>query len=75
MDDIVYFLIGHLFCFWKAGDKRWGTDENEFVDIFSSRSRPHLRAVFKEFKKVISNIVGLRSCNYIMQLKIFHNQK
>ncbi|CAB3986629.1 annexin A6-like [Paramuricea clavata] len=37
---------------YKAGDKRWGTDENVFVDIFSRRSRPHLKAVFKEFKKI-----------------------
>jgi hypothetical protein len=36
----------------QAGDKRWGTDESVFVDIFSRRSRPHLKAVFKEFKKV-----------------------
>ncbi|XP_028396288.1 uncharacterized protein LOC114520254 isoform X2 [Dendronephthya gigantea] len=37
---------------YKAGDKKWGTDEGVFVDIFSRRSHPHLKAVFKEFKKL-----------------------
>ncbi|XP_058079754.1 annexin D5-like [Magnolia sinica] len=30
---------------YKAGEKKWGTDEKTFIRIFSERSRPHMAAV------------------------------
>ncbi|OZJ03463.1 hypothetical protein BZG36_02729 [Bifiguratus adelaidae] len=34
---------------YRAGAKRIGTDESEFIRILSSRSIPHLRAVFQAY--------------------------
>ncbi|XP_020605141.1 uncharacterized protein LOC110043977 isoform X1 [Orbicella faveolata] len=35
----------------EAGIKKWGTDEETFIEIFTSRSFPQLRAMLPEYKK------------------------
>ena len=37
---------------YKAGEKRWGTDEEEFNLIFSTRHYYQLRAIWDEYVKV-----------------------
>ena len=37
---------------YEAGEAKWGTNEEEFLTIFSARSPPHLRAVFKEYQHI-----------------------
>lgn len=37
---------------YKAGEDRWGTDEEEFNIIFSTRDYYHLREVWNEYVKV-----------------------
>lgn len=37
---------------YKAGEKRMGTDEATFIDIFTTRSFPQLRATFEEYGKI-----------------------
>mgnify|MGYP001792660444 CR=1 FL=1 len=38
--------------FKQAGAKSLGTDEDEFIDIFTKRSLPQLNAMYDEYKKV-----------------------
>ncbi|KAI3736086.1 hypothetical protein L6452_15619 [Arctium lappa] len=40
---------------YKAGEKRWGTDEKTFRSIFSERSRAHLAAVSSAYKNMYGN--------------------
>lgn len=44
---------------FKAGEDRWGTDEEEFIRIFSTRHYYQLRATWNEYvkvKKVAANL-------------------
>ncbi|KAK1439348.1 hypothetical protein QVD17_05164 [Tagetes erecta] len=40
---------------YKAGEKRWGTDETTFRSIFSERSRAHLAAVSYTYRNTYKN--------------------
>lgn len=37
---------------YEAGEKRWGTDEDKFIDILCHRSVPQLRQTFVEYKEI-----------------------
>lgn len=37
---------------YQAGEKKWGTDESKFIQIFVSRSPEHLKAVCREYSNV-----------------------
>ncbi|XP_062995597.1 annexin A4 [Elgaria multicarinata webbii] len=39
-------------CLYEAGEKRWGTDEAQFMTILCTRSRNHLLRVFDEYKNI-----------------------
>ncbi|XP_008454769.2 annexin D5-like [Cucumis melo] len=40
---------------YNAGEKRWGTDEQKFIKIFSESSRAHLAAVAYTYKQSYAN--------------------
>ncbi|KAK9074913.1 hypothetical protein SSX86_003232 [Deinandra increscens subsp. villosa] len=40
---------------YKAGEKRWGTDETTFRNIFSERSRAHMAAVSSTYRNSYKN--------------------
>lgn len=48
----------------QAGIKKWGTDEETFIQIFTSRSFPQLRAMLPEYKKVNANLT-VNICQYL----------
>nr|CAX69693.1 Annexin A4 (Annexin IV) X) (35-beta calcimedin) (Carbohydrate-binding protein P33/P41) (P33/41) [Schistosoma japonicum] len=37
---------------YEAGEKKWGTDESKFIQVFASRSHAHLRALCQEYNNV-----------------------
>lgn len=47
---VYQFLIPH--CSQQAGIKKWGTDEETFITIFTTRSFPQLKLMLPEYKKV-----------------------
>lgn len=49
----------------QAGIKKWGTDEETFIEIFTSRSFPQLRAMLPEYKKVNANLT-VNICQYLL---------
>lgn len=40
---------------YKAGEKRFGTDENTFIHVFSERSSAHLAAVARSYHQAYDN--------------------
>lgn len=57
--DIEKFIWGDflwkspwLFFTLQAGIKKWGTDEETFIEIFTTRSFAQLRAMLPEYKEV-----------------------
>uniref|UniRef100_A0A8C8RP06 Annexin n=1 Tax=Pelusios castaneus TaxID=367368 RepID=A0A8C8RP06_9SAUR len=39
-------------CLYEAGEKKWGTNEGQFMTILCSRNRNHLLKVFDEYKRI-----------------------
>ncbi|XP_067326813.1 annexin A4 [Anolis sagrei] len=39
-------------CLYEAGEKRWGTDEAQFMTVLCTRNRNHLLRVFDEYRKI-----------------------
>ena len=50
-----YYLI------FQASEDQLGTDEEAIAEILTTRSRPHLNAVFEEFKQVSLDVAQLRT--------------
>ena len=48
--DKCFCLIANSFP--QAGIKKWGTDEETFIEVFTKRSFPQLKAMLPEYKKV-----------------------
>ena len=44
----------------QAGIKKWGTDEETFIEIFTTRSFAQLRAMLPEYKKVNTCLLRMR---------------
>jgi len=40
---------------YKAGEKKWGTDEKTFIHIFSERSAAHLAAIDSAYHDMYGN--------------------
>ncbi|GJX26526.1 annexin D5-like protein [Tanacetum coccineum] len=60
--DFYRFLVDQdARALYKAGEKRWGTDETTFRSIFSERSRVHLAAVSSTYKIMYGNTLRKRS--------------
>lgn len=50
---------------YKAGEKRFGTDEKTFIRIFSERSRAHLAAVSSTYHHFYDkSLEKVEFCNY-----------
>ncbi|KPP58229.1 Annexin A5b-like [Scleropages formosus] len=45
-------LVVLLQALFAAGEKKFGTDEDQFITILGNRSADHLRRVFEEYKKL-----------------------
>ena len=50
---VCLLLLFYLYFWWQAGIKKWGTDEEKFIEIFTTRSFAQLRAMLPEYKTVI----------------------
>ncbi|XP_010210630.1 PREDICTED: annexin A4, partial [Tinamus guttatus] len=37
---------------YEAGEKKWGTDEAQFISILCTRNRSHLLRVFDEYRRI-----------------------
>ena len=42
---------------YEAGEAKWGTNEEQFLTIFSASSPAHLRAVFKEYQLIANKTI------------------
>ncbi|XP_053317653.1 annexin A3 isoform X2 [Spea bombifrons] len=42
---------------YNAGEKKWGTDEDKFIEVLCLRSFPQLRLTFEEYKKVSNKTI------------------
>ena len=51
---VCLLLLFYLYFWWQAGIKKWGTDEEKFIEIFTTRSFAQLRAMLPEYKTVIT---------------------
>ena len=40
---------------FEAGENKWGTDENKFIDIFTKRNFSQLHTTFRKYKKEYDN--------------------
>lgn len=59
---------------FKAGEDRWGTDEEEFIRIFSTRHYYQLRATWNEYvkvKKVAANLTVIIYSYFVLLNTIF----
>lgn len=54
---------------FKAGEDRWGTDEDTFVRIFGTKNFCHLRATWSEYVRV--SMSKSNDCFFFVWLKIF----
>lgn len=57
---------------FKAGEDRWGTDEDTFIRIFATKNFCHLRAVWSEYVKVSIVSNSCSSSTYIFMYLSFH---
>lgn len=46
---------------YKAGEKKLGTDEKKFIQIFSERSRAHLAAVSSAYESTYGSLKKVRN--------------
>ena len=63
--SIVLSNLQHVIlnCSQQAGIKKWGTDEETFITIFTTRSFPQLKAMLPEYKKVNTKFIAcIRHC-------------
>ncbi|KAM9330541.1 annexin A3 [Gastrophryne carolinensis] len=42
---------------YNAGEKKWGTDEDKFIEVLCQRSFPQLRQTFNEFQKICNKTI------------------
>ena len=57
--------------FPQAGIKKWGTDEETFIEIFTTRSFAQLRAMLPEYKKVNGNpSINLRYLFHVITFRL-----
>lgn len=59
---------------YNAGEKRWGTDEQKFIKIFSESSRAHLAAVAYTYKQSYANsLEKVHYCDYTFNILCFNH--
>uniref|UniRef100_A0AAQ5X770 Annexin n=1 Tax=Amphiprion ocellaris TaxID=80972 RepID=A0AAQ5X770_AMPOC len=50
--DVMRPIIVKFCALYEAGEKKWGTDEEKFIDILCHRSVPQLRQTLIEYKNI-----------------------
>ncbi|KVH96393.1 Annexin [Cynara cardunculus var. scolymus] len=58
---------------YKAGEKRWGTDEGTFRRIFSERSRAHMAAVGSVYKHMYGNTLKKVSLFTLLLIRYYEH--
>ncbi|XP_075705968.1 annexin A3 isoform X2 [Rhinoderma darwinii] len=48
-------FLANILC--NAGEKKWGTDEDKFIEILCLRSFPQLRLTFDEYKNICNKTI------------------